>query len=152
MWLAETRVKPHEQDGHRKSIATDLRVRQVAPEGSIRLKTFYKFLPSISAFFRRRRMRKFAEIVRIRAGTRVLDLGGAPAIWEHVSVPLEITLLNLAPSLRRRRQARMLGWDDQAPYRVDAKVSASGQALVTASPPRRRWIRWIRCLYPEELH
>jgi len=28
-------------------------------------------------------------------GTRVLDLGGVPEIWEHVSMPLDITLLNL---------------------------------------------------------
>jgi SAM-dependent methyltransferase len=92
-------MKPHEQDRHRKPIATDARVRPVAPQGSVRLKVFYKFLPSISAFFRRRRMSKFAEIVKIRPGARVLDLGGAPAIWEHVSVPLKITLLNLPGSL-----------------------------------------------------
>ena len=92
-------MKWHERDGHRKPIATDSRIRPVAPEGSVRLKVFYKFLPSVSAFFRRRRMRKFAETVKIRSGTRVLDLGGAPAIWDHVSVPLEITLLNLPGAL-----------------------------------------------------
>ena len=88
-------MESYEQDGHRKPIATDARVRSVAPEGSDRLKAFYRFLPSVSAFFRRRRMRKFVIILKIKPGTRVLDLGGAPAIWEHVSVPLEITLLNL---------------------------------------------------------
>ena len=40
-------------------------------------------------------MRKFVEILKIKPETRVLDLGGGAAIWEHVSVPLEITLLNL---------------------------------------------------------
>src|ERR1700731_4322692 len=91
----EPHMEPHEQDGHRKPIATDARVRPVAPGDSVRLKAFYRFLPSVSAFFRRRRMRKFVGILKIKPGTRVLDLGGGPAIWEHVSVPLEITLLNL---------------------------------------------------------
>ncbi|HVO22994.1 MAG TPA: methyltransferase domain-containing protein [Candidatus Margulisiibacteriota bacterium] len=70
-------------------------MRSVAPAGSVRLKLFYKVLPTISAFFRRRRMSRLIEAVKIRSGMRVLDLGGTPAIWEHVSVPLEITLLNL---------------------------------------------------------
>jgi hypothetical protein len=88
-------MEPNEQDGHRKPIATDARVKTVAPEGNARLKAFYRFLPGVSAFFRRCRMTKLVEILKIKPGTRVLDLGGAPAIWEHVSVPLEITLLNL---------------------------------------------------------
>ena len=40
-------------------------------------------------------MKKFVEILKIKPETRVLDLGGGAAIWEHVSIPLEITLLNL---------------------------------------------------------
>lgn len=88
-------MKPLAQDDHRRPIATDPRVRPVAPEGSIRLKVFYKLLPGISALFRRRRMSDFAATVKIRPGTRILDLGGTPAIWEHVKIPLEITLLNL---------------------------------------------------------
>ena len=84
-----------EQDGRRKPIETDARVRPVAPENSVWLELFWRFLPSVSAFFRRRRMIKFLRIFKIKPRTRVLDLGGAPGIWEHVSVPLEITLLNL---------------------------------------------------------
>lgn len=88
-------MDPHEQADHRKPIATDARIRRVAPGSSIRLKTFYLLLPRVQVFFRRRRMGKFVRILKLKPGTRVLDLGGAPAIWEHVSVPLEITLLNL---------------------------------------------------------
>jgi hypothetical protein len=44
-------------------------------------------------------MKKFAEILRIKPGTRVLDLGGTPGIWEHISASLEITLLNLPGAL-----------------------------------------------------
>src|SRR5215467_15705240 len=62
-------------------------------------KVYFRFLPSVSAFFRRRRMRKFVGIFKINPGTKVLDLGGSPGIWECVSVPLEITLLNLPGAL-----------------------------------------------------
>jgi hypothetical protein len=83
-------------------MTNDLRVSQEAPEGSLRLKVFYKFLPGISAFFRRRRMRKLVKLIKLTPGARVLDLGGAPAIWEHVSPPLEITILNLPGGLKPR--------------------------------------------------
>ena len=89
----------HEQDGHRKPIATDPRVKPVALECSARLKVYFRCLPSVSALFRRRRMIKFVEILKIKPGTKVLDLGGSPGIWECVSVPLEITLLNLPGAL-----------------------------------------------------
>ena len=69
---------PNEQDGHRKPIGTDARVRPVAPKGSIWLKAFYRFLPSVSAFFRRRRMRTLVETLNITPGKRVLDLGERP--------------------------------------------------------------------------
>ena len=37
----------------------------------------------------------FVRLMQIKPGMRVLDLGGAPAIWEHVTLPLSITMLNL---------------------------------------------------------
>jgi SAM-dependent methyltransferase len=40
-------------------------------------------------------MMRFVRIIGLKPGTRVLDLGGTPGIWEYVSIPLEITLLNL---------------------------------------------------------
>lgn len=76
-------------------VAADPRVRSIAPKGSVRLKIFYKILPRISTFFRQRRMRRLVQLVNIKPGMRVLDLGGTPTIWEHVAEPLEITLLNL---------------------------------------------------------
>jgi ubiquinone/menaquinone biosynthesis C-methylase UbiE len=83
------------------SIAADPRVRSIAPEGSVRLKVFYKVLPGLSALVRRRRMRRLVQTVGIRSGMRVLDLGGTPVIWEHVAAPLEITLLNLPGTLSK---------------------------------------------------
>ena len=70
--------------------------RPTAPENSLRLKLFYRLLPTASAYFRRRRMRKFARLLDIKPGLRVLDLGGTPSIWEHVETPLDITFLNLS--------------------------------------------------------
>jgi hypothetical protein len=40
-------------------------------------------------------MQRFTQLLGIKLGTRVLDLGGSPEIWEHVSVPLDVTILNL---------------------------------------------------------
>lgn len=92
-------MEPEQQSSRRKPIAADPRVRSVAPGSGMRLKVFYRFLPIVSAFFRRRRMAKFLKTFEIKPGTRVLDLGGAPAIWEHVSEPLDITLLNLPSTI-----------------------------------------------------
>jgi hypothetical protein len=101
-------METREQGGHRKPIATDPRVRSVAPQGSARLRVFYGLLPNVLAFFRRRRMTKFLAIFQLKPETRVLDLGGAPVIWEHVPVPLEITLLNLPGTVSSSGEFQML--------------------------------------------
>jgi SAM-dependent methyltransferase len=67
----------------------------VAPKESVRIQAYYRVLPHISALARRRRMEGFIRLLQIKSGTRVLDLGGSPSIWEHVSVPLDVTILNL---------------------------------------------------------
>ncbi len=56
----------------------------VAPEHSVRIKAFYRLLPHFSAFTRRRRMEGLMQILEIKPGIRVLDLGGSPGIWEYV--------------------------------------------------------------------
>ena len=40
------------------------------------------------------------RMLDIKPGTRVLDLGGSPSIWENVAVPLDITILNLPGGFR----------------------------------------------------
>jgi ubiquinone/menaquinone biosynthesis C-methylase UbiE len=67
----------------------------VAPERSLRIKAFYRLLPYFSYLARRRRMQSFMQLMEIKPGTRVLDLGGSPGIWETVTVPLDVTMLNL---------------------------------------------------------
>ena len=46
-------------------------------------------------------MKQFVEVMAPEPGARVLDLGGSPDIWAHVSIPLEITILNLPGALRQ---------------------------------------------------
>lgn len=49
-------------------------------------------------------MKAFLELVDVKPGAQVLDLGGAPAIWEHVVIPLQITLLNLPKAISPSQQ------------------------------------------------
>jgi hypothetical protein len=96
-------------DARRTSVAADARIRSVAPENSVRLKAFYRFLPAVQTYFRQRRMKAFLTLLHVKPGTRVLDLGGAPAIWEHVPVPLEVTLLNLPGAISPGQQEVLEG-------------------------------------------
>jgi hypothetical protein len=49
---------------------------------------------SISGYFRRRRMARFAADMGITAQTRVLDIGGTPDYWDLLPVRPRVTLLN----------------------------------------------------------
>ncbi|MBD2750530.1 class I SAM-dependent methyltransferase [Microvirga sp. BT688] len=40
-------------------------------------------------------MRDFSRLLQLQPGDRVIDLGGSASIWEHVKVPLVITIVNL---------------------------------------------------------
>jgi len=51
-------------------------------------------LGSISRYFRRRRMRRFASEFAITAETRVLDVGGTPDCWDMLPKPPRVVLLN----------------------------------------------------------
>lgn len=64
-------------------------------KGPLRFRIFRALLSPVSEWFRVRRMRLFCKVIKPRPGDRVLDLGGQPGIWAHVSTPLRITLLNL---------------------------------------------------------
>jgi SAM-dependent methyltransferase len=89
------------EEGKRREQIAGVKSRRapVAPENSVRIKTFYRLLPHFSAIARRRRMQGLLRRLEIKPGTRVLDLGGSPVIWENVPVPLDITILNLPGSI-----------------------------------------------------
>lgn len=73
----------------------------VAPGPSLRLQAFFKLLPRATRFFRKKRMDTFARLFHLKPGMRVLDLGGSPEIWDYVTTPLDVTLLNLPGNLAR---------------------------------------------------
>jgi hypothetical protein len=51
--------------------------------------------------FRSRRMRLFEKTFAISASTRILDVGGSPAIWEFLTVRPRVTVLNLPSAIER---------------------------------------------------
>lgn len=56
---------------------------------------FTRFLRPFSARTRRKRMQEFVDLMGLRQGMSVLDLGGQPMIWDSVAPRLDITILNL---------------------------------------------------------
>jgi hypothetical protein len=49
--------------------------------------------------FRSRRMRLFERTFEITPNTRILDIGGSPAIWEFLTVRPRLTILNFPSAL-----------------------------------------------------
>jgi len=60
-----------------------------------RIYVFSRLLAPFSRHFRKKRMQMFVKIIQPTAGMRVLDMGGQPAIWDHVTPSLRVTCLNL---------------------------------------------------------
>ena len=60
-----------------------------------RYRVFRLVLEPVSAKVRFRRMARCKEVMAVRTGLRVLDLGGQPAIWDGIEDPLDITCVNL---------------------------------------------------------
>lgn len=61
----------------------------------LRIFVFYRLLRPYSEWTRKRRMRSYAALMRVREGMSVLDLGGLPKIWDSVSQRINLTILNL---------------------------------------------------------
>ena len=88
-------VRAQENEKHGRMAVVNSQRGRVAPENSVRIKVYYRLLPYFSVAARQRRMQGLMRKLRIKPGTRVLDLGGGPSIWESISVPLDVTILNL---------------------------------------------------------
>lgn len=65
-----------------------------------RLHLFQRAVKRLQPVVRGNRMAEFERIFHLGSGTRIIDLGGTPNIWNLVKTPLNITLLNL-PGTRR---------------------------------------------------
>lgn len=61
----------------------------------LRIKIFYTLMRPFSTLVRGARIRLFIKIMRPVHGTKILDLGGQPTIWDFVDIPLVITCVNL---------------------------------------------------------
>lgn len=55
---------------------------------------YRRVLKAFQPWLRRRRMRQL-DLLKLKGGERVIDLGGTCAIWEFVETPLDITIVNL---------------------------------------------------------
>ena len=60
-----------------------------------RFDAFRRMLGPFSHQTRQVRMQQLEKLLGVKPGMRVLDLGGQPDIWNFVSAPLDITILNL---------------------------------------------------------
>jgi hypothetical protein len=60
----------------------------------LRLNAFRLMMRGVSHRARERRMRDFVDLMDASTGTKILDLGGSPTIWQSIVFPLEVTILN----------------------------------------------------------
>ncbi|NOX95695.1 MAG: methyltransferase domain-containing protein [Alphaproteobacteria bacterium] len=66
--------------------------------GALRYARFNFFRRMMGPFSKKTRQRRMAQLeglLNLRSGMKILDLGGQPDIWDFVTEPLDITILNL---------------------------------------------------------
>jgi len=63
-----------------------------------RIKLFYFLKAFVAPHARRGRMQDFERLLQPSHGTRIIDLGGTPDIWQFVDTPMNITIVNLPES------------------------------------------------------
>ncbi len=64
----------------------------------------YAIKPRMQRLWRRRRMAAFLERMRPKSGTRIIDLGGTPEVWEMIDLDLDVTLLNQPGAWEKRSE------------------------------------------------
>jgi len=73
-----------------------------------RLRLYQHYLHPYQRRSRERRSHWLKEVIGLRPSMRVIDLGGAPMLWQFVDVPLNITLLNLVHTPEAMNDARIM--------------------------------------------
>jgi hypothetical protein len=68
----------------------------------LRIEAMYRVMPHFQRAMRRRRMEAFLRCMKPRPKARILDLGGTTRIWDLVSLPLELTIVNLPGQIEPR--------------------------------------------------
>lgn len=66
----------------------------------LRITIFYKLLRPFAKWSRKRRMRSFVNLMDVREGMSILDLGGQLTFWDNFPLRLNLTVLNLPGSFR----------------------------------------------------
>lgn len=64
----------------------------------MKINIFKQVYPPFFRFFRTRRMQKFIRSFHVTGKTKILDVGGTPAIWKYSPVQPDLFLLNLSGS------------------------------------------------------
>ncbi|OKH25973.1 hypothetical protein NIES593_02490 [Hydrococcus rivularis NIES-593] len=59
--------------------------------------------PRMQRHWRKRRMEAFIELMCLKPGSRIVDLGGLPEFWETIAIDLDITVLNLPGAFTGKR-------------------------------------------------
>lgn len=72
----------------------------------MRIHTFYAMLKPFSARMRRKRMDHFFKSMNISTDKKIIDLGGHQKIWNEISLPLQITILNLPGAINANEHAQ----------------------------------------------
>ncbi len=114
-------------------------------------------------------MRLFERTFRISAGTRVLDVGGSPLIWQFASVQPQLTILNFPSAIEKTSRSadlvagdgRMLPFKDLAfdlvfsnsvIEHVGTRADQQRFAHEVGRVGRYYWIQTPNRHFPVELH
>jgi hypothetical protein len=92
-------------------------------------------------------MRRFERLFQPSETTRILDVGGSPAIWDHLRVRPRLTIVNFLTALERREGIDSVAGDGcSLPFRdgaFDIVFSNSVIEHVGGSEARRRFAQEI---------
>lgn len=76
----------------------------------------HKVYGALNRRFRAKRMRDFVERMGLTSHTRVLDVGGTPAVWSNVPTLPKLTLVNLDPGDELPGGVRVIGDGTSLPF------------------------------------
>ncbi len=77
----------------------------------------FPLLARLQNYFRQKRVQRFVEMLDIKEGTRILDVGGEPYFWEHFPVKCQIVCLNIHAGVSSLEHVSVVEYDGKSlPY------------------------------------